>query len=146
MAPRSFPAVEAQREEAGPAQEPGELPGAHDPVVVVSSSPDSSPAPAIEEESTRHSGGEAEEAGIPISSGPENDAGEGLLAGPAPTPQQGPEERRPSLEEEIAEMRRTLRRHTYRLSFIQKTMVRLRWVVQCSRGRERQQRQRRREN
>ncbi|KAL8172645.1 UNVERIFIED_CONTAM: hypothetical protein K2H54_004720 [Gekko kuhli] len=150
-APRKLPAAEDQREEAGPAQDPGEVPGAHDPVVGVSSSPDRSPASASEAESAHHSGQEEEEAGreeeeagIQISSGTEGDAGEGQLPGPAPGPQQGHDQRRSSLEEQMVEIRRTLKRHTYCLSFIQQAMVRLRKMVQRSQGRGRQQRRRRR--
>ncbi|KAL8221061.1 UNVERIFIED_CONTAM: hypothetical protein K2H54_058119 [Gekko kuhli] len=93
------------------------------PVVVVSSSPDRSPASASEAES-----------------------GEGQLPGPAPGPQHGDDRRRSPLERQMVEMRRTLKRHTYRLSFIQRSMVRLRQMVQRSRGIGQQQRQRRRQD
>ncbi|KAL8207072.1 UNVERIFIED_CONTAM: hypothetical protein K2H54_043484 [Gekko kuhli] len=91
-----------------------------DPVVVVSSSPDRSPASASEAES-----------------------GEGQLPGPAPGPQHGDNRRWSPLERQMVEMRRTLKRHTYRLSFIQRPMVRRRQMVQRSWGIGQQQRQRR---
>ncbi|KAL8181998.1 UNVERIFIED_CONTAM: hypothetical protein K2H54_038578, partial [Gekko kuhli] len=59
---------------------------------------------------------------------------EGQLPGPAPGPQHGDDWRRSPLERQMVEMRHTLKRHTYRLSFIQRSMVRLRQMVQRSQG------------
>ncbi|KAL8219213.1 UNVERIFIED_CONTAM: hypothetical protein K2H54_013175 [Gekko kuhli] len=76
-----------------------------DPVVVVSSSTDS-----------------------------EAESGEGQLPGPAPGPPPGDAWRRSPLERQMEDMRRTLKWHTYRLSFIERSVVRLRQMVQQSRG------------
>ncbi|KAL8221123.1 UNVERIFIED_CONTAM: hypothetical protein K2H54_059646, partial [Gekko kuhli] len=63
----------------------------------------------------------------------------GQLPGPAPGPQHGDDRRRSPLERQMEEMRRTLKRHTYRLSFIQRSVVRLRQMGQQRRRQDPQQ-------
>ncbi|KAL8221565.1 UNVERIFIED_CONTAM: hypothetical protein K2H54_070075 [Gekko kuhli] len=64
----------------------------------------------------------------------EAESGEGQLPGLAPGPQPRDAWRRSPLERQMEDMRRTLKRHTYRLSFIERSVVRLRQMVQWSRG------------
>ncbi|KAL8179099.1 UNVERIFIED_CONTAM: hypothetical protein K2H54_059746 [Gekko kuhli] len=69
----------------------------------------------------------------------EAESGEGQLPGLAPGPQPGDACRRSPLERQMEDMRRTLKQHTYRLSFIERSVVRLRQMVQRSRGIRQQQ-------
>ncbi|KAL8168713.1 UNVERIFIED_CONTAM: hypothetical protein K2H54_013583 [Gekko kuhli] len=101
------------------------------------------PHRTLEAEAVREE--EEEQASIQISSGTEGDAGEGQLPGPAPGPQQGHDRRRSSWEKEMVEMRRTLKRYTYRLCFIHRSTVKLRQMVQQSQGIGQQQQRRRRQ-
>ncbi|KAL8221012.1 UNVERIFIED_CONTAM: hypothetical protein K2H54_057468 [Gekko kuhli] len=56
--------------------------------------------------------------------------GEGQQPDPAAVPIQVGEERMRAMEAEMANIRRTLNRHSYRLGFVQRGMVRLRNMVQ----------------
>ncbi|KAL8185524.1 UNVERIFIED_CONTAM: hypothetical protein K2H54_054395 [Gekko kuhli] len=110
-------AAGAAVEEAGPAQ------GAHDPVVVVSS-PEGSPAPQSGQEE------EGEEA-ILLSS-PHDSEEEEVQQPDLAAVMQVVEERLRTMEAGMVNIRRTLNRHSYRLGFIQRGMVRQRNMLQRS--------------
>ncbi|KAL8213551.1 UNVERIFIED_CONTAM: hypothetical protein K2H54_066712 [Gekko kuhli] len=141
--------------------------GRLDPVVVVSSPTDS------EAESAHHSGREQEEArqeeasreaelpapqeeeevvvqeeqaSIDISSGTEGEAGEGQVPGPAPRPEPAQPWGRSPLAREVEDLRRTVKRQTYRLSFLERSVKRMRQILQRSQGMGQQQQRRRRQD
>ncbi|KAL8163071.1 UNVERIFIED_CONTAM: hypothetical protein K2H54_006223 [Gekko kuhli] len=86
---------------------------------------------------------EEEEEAILLGSAQESEAGEEQHPEPAAGPIQGVKDRRRAMEAEMANIRRTLNRHSYRLGFVQRGMVHLRNMMQRS-GRGQQQRRGRR--
>ncbi|KAL8178192.1 UNVERIFIED_CONTAM: hypothetical protein K2H54_035546 [Gekko kuhli] len=168
-APRRLPTPEGQRVDAPMEQDPGEAAGPHDPVVVVSSPTDgeaeSSPTDS-EAESVHSSGGEQEESTreeasceeqipapqeevvlvpeehprVEISSGTEGEAGEVQVPSPAPRPEPAQPSGQSPWQREAEDLRRTVKRLNYRVGFIERSVKRMRQIMQCSQTTARQRR------
>ncbi|KAL8175611.1 UNVERIFIED_CONTAM: hypothetical protein K2H54_001200 [Gekko kuhli] len=83
---------------------------------------------------------------VDVSSGTEGEAGEGQVPGPAPRPEPAQPWGRSPLEREVEDLRRTLKRQNYCLRFIERSLKRMRQILQRSQTTGRQQRRRRQQD